>query len=351
MKYNEKRYFLKNSNLLEEIHKSKLSYCCYEKPEYGNYDIICKDYLLITPNLLKDFFTKHPERDYVIVRVITSEHVLSYCKNGKVNLQELRMKPFKHFLIKKVDFEKVYSKIETNFDKIDTLNSTISNLINDKKECNRYIRLNKLNKEKQVPYKLKRDEITQSIESTTNQIKELQEEFSKLIIKDAKEVLRSHWKGKTIKTGHFDVSHGHLSDGLVHMIIMLVDQYAKSGNWSGYTYLDDMKGFALMHLCDVALKFEESESNNAFSYLTQIASNKFTATLNSEKYQRKLKSIMMQANGYNATFNEQVNEEFHNIFYDDDGNEITEEEMENMDLNQESENSQEQESDEFTLGQ
>ena len=40
MPYNEKRYFLKNSNLLEEMHKSKLTYCCYEKPEYGNYDII-----------------------------------------------------------------------------------------------------------------------------------------------------------------------------------------------------------------------------------------------------------------------------------------------------------------------
>ena len=51
MPYNEKRYFLKNSNLLEEMHKSKLTYCCYEKPEYGNYDIICKDYLLITPNI------------------------------------------------------------------------------------------------------------------------------------------------------------------------------------------------------------------------------------------------------------------------------------------------------------
>ena len=37
---NEKRYFLKNSNLLEEVHKSKLTYCCYEKPEYGHYDTL-----------------------------------------------------------------------------------------------------------------------------------------------------------------------------------------------------------------------------------------------------------------------------------------------------------------------
>ena len=46
-------------------------------------------------------------------------------------------------------------------------------------------------------------------------------------MKDAKEVLRSHWKGDTIETGHFDISQGRLSDGLVYMIIMLVDQICK----------------------------------------------------------------------------------------------------------------------------
>ena len=105
---NEKRYFLKNSNLLEEVHKSKLTYCCYEKPEYGQYDIICEDYNLITPNIMNDFFKKNPNSSYIIIRVMTNEHVLPYCKNGKVNLQELKMSPFKHFLIDKDDFEKTF---------------------------------------------------------------------------------------------------------------------------------------------------------------------------------------------------------------------------------------------------
>ena len=48
---NEKRYFLKNANLLEEIHKSKMTYCCYTNEEYTNYDIICVGYDLITPNV------------------------------------------------------------------------------------------------------------------------------------------------------------------------------------------------------------------------------------------------------------------------------------------------------------
>lgn len=351
MPYNEKRYFLKNSNLLEEMHKSKLTYCCYEKPEYGNYDIICKDYLLITPNILKEFFDKHQDRNDVIVRVITAEHVLQYCKNGKVNLQELRMKPFKHFLIKKEDFINVYEKNSENIDRISLLNEDISKMIEKKKEDNRYIRLNKLDKDKQIPFKEDKKIVEEKIKSDTNEIKSLSESFSKSIMSTAKEVLRSHWKGKTIKTGHFDVSHGHLSDGLVHMIMMLVDQFAKSGNWSGYTYIDDMKGSALVHLCDVALKFEESESSNVFSYLTQVASNKFTATLNSEKYQRKIKSKMMQAVGYNPTFGEQVNEEFKNIYYDENGNEIIEDDDDDpIEDNENEGDEQETQYDMFTLG-
>jgi len=97
------------------------------------------------------------------------------------------------------------------------------------------------------------------------------------------------------------------------------------------------------------LKFEESESSNVFSYLTQVASNKFTATLNSEKYQRKIKSTLMQDAGYNPTYGEQVNESFRNIFYDENGNEIEEDNSDPIEQNDDEEN-QEPQSDEFILG-
>ena len=54
------------------------------------------------------------------------------------------------------------------------------------------------------------------------------------------------------------------------------------------------------------LTFEEVKGNNVFAYLTQIASNRFTYILNTEKNQRKIKSKLMQQAGYNATYNEQV---------------------------------------------
>lgn len=325
-----KRYFLKNANLLSEVHKSKLTYCCYEKEEYSNYDLICGSYDLITPNILSNFFQKN-NKDYVIIRVMTDEHVISYCKNNKINLQELKMTPFKHFLIYKKDFENVFKKTENNLLKINELNNEIIKLKNNIKLNNKSVRCYQLNKTLQQPYKdlIKQDK--DKIALIILDIKRLSDEFSNEIMKYAKEVLRSHWKGKTIESGEFCINQGHLTDNLVQMIIMLVDQYAKSGNWAGYTYIDDMKSSALVHLIDVALKFEESKSNNVFSYFTQIASNKFKATLNLEKMQGKIKSKLMQDVGYNPTYNEQTNEMFKNILYDDNGNEIEVEEDFNKD--------------------
>lgn len=318
----ERKYFLKNSNLLEEVHKSKLTYCCYSKPEYGNYDLICDGYNLITPNALSEFFRKHPNKEYIIVRVLTNEHVIQHCKNEKINLQELKMSPFKHFLIYKTDFENIYKEYGDNLTLINELLLTNNELKEKIKENKKIIRNYQLEKKKQEPYKEIVKELKEQIQENISKIKELSDLFSSEIMKNAIEVLRSHWSGESIETGNFDISQGYLTEDLVYMIIKLVQQYAKSGNWVGYTYLDDMQGSALVHLCDVALKFEEIITNNVFAYFTSIASNKFKATLNMEKNQSKIKSRMLQDAGYNPTFNEQIDATFKQIMYDDDGNEI-----------------------------
>ena len=242
---NEKRYFLKNANLLEEVHKSKLTYCCYEKSEYGEYDLICESYSLITPNIISQFFDKNSSRDYVIIRVMTDEHVIEYCKNGKVNLQELKMSPFKHYLIYKEDFENVFKSSENNLNKIADLNTEIAELKEIIKSNNRIIRNYQQTKNKQIPYKENNKQCREKILNIIDEIKSLSDDFSRQIMTYAKEVLRSHWVGETIESGTFDITQGKLSDGLVYMIIMLVDQYAKSGNWVGYTYLDDMKDYII----------------------------------------------------------------------------------------------------------
>ena len=312
MAINEKRYFLKNANLLEEINNSKITYCCYTNKEYTTYDIICDGYSLVTPNVIDAFFNKNKERDYIVIRVATDEHIIPFIKskNGKVNLQDIKMSPFKHFLLTKEDFIKVFENSGGSATLIDEKNEKIKLIKEQIKDNNRNIRFNKLNKELQIPYKEFNAKCEEEIKQLIEDIKNLSEDFSNKIRDKMTEVLRSHWKGDTIEEGDFCITHGRLTNDLVYMMMMLVDQFAKSGNWSGYTYLDDMKSSAIVQLCDVVLKFEEKKSSNPFAYLTQIVSMKFTATLNSEKIQRKIKSIMLQDMGYDPTFNEQTEEEF-----------------------------------------
>lgn len=309
---NEKRYFLKNSNLLEEIHKSKLTYCCYTNKDYENYDVICNDYSLVTPNIIESFFNKNKDRDYIIIRVMTDEHIPEeyFGKNGKVNLQEIKMSPFKHFLLTKKDFKKVFKECKINMSEIDEKTEQIKKLKEQIKDNKKSIRFNKLKKDLQLPYKEFNLQCEKEIKDLVASIKQTSCTFSEKIKTKMKEVLRSHWKGDTIEDGHFCIDHGRLTDALVHMLILLVDQYSRSGNWANYSWKEDMKSSALVHLCDVALKFEENKSSNAFSYLTQVASMKFTATLNSEKTQTMIKSYLLQQIGYDATINDQVDAEY-----------------------------------------
>lgn len=115
------------------------------------------------------------------------------------------------------------------------------------------------------------------------------------------EVGRSHWSGD-FKTGNFDVSHGKLSNSLVKSIMMLVDHYSQKGNFRNYTYLDDMKGQALLQMSQVALQFDESRGSNPFAFFTQCIKNSFIKILKNERKVRDTRDELLMANGMNASF-------------------------------------------------
>ena len=310
----ETRYYLKNSDMYKEMQKSKLSYCCYNKENYdGHFDLIVEDYQMITPNMLKAYFNKRNSGDSVVIRVMTDEHIIEeykkYDSTGKLNLSELKMYPFKHYQFSKEYVMKCLEENSFNEDLIKEKEHQIEKIKDIIKENDKIIRLNKLNKIKQEPYKIKNKGYKEELLIIKDEIKDLSKHFSKEIMKYGKEILRSHWSGDSIETGHFDISQGTLSEGLVIMIMQLVSKYARSGNWASYTFRDDMESAAMLQLYDTALKFEEAKGNNVFAYLTQIATNRFTAILNTEKTQRKIKSRLMQEAGYNATYNEQIDYE------------------------------------------
>jgi hypothetical protein len=115
------------------------------------------------------------------------------------------------------------------------------------------------------------------------------------------EVGRSHWSGD-FKTGKFDISQGKLSNSLVKSIMMLVDHYSQKGNFRNYTYIEDMKGQALLQMSQVALQFDESRGFNPFAFYTQCIKNSFIKILKNERKVRDTRDELLISHGMSASF-------------------------------------------------
>jgi hypothetical protein len=117
----------------------------------------------------------------------------------------------------------------------------------------------------------------------------------------AKEVGRSH-----SKNGKFNLERGSITNKLAKMFILMVNKYGQRGNWRGYTYIDEMKGQALLQLAQMGLQFDESKSDNPFSYYTQSLQNSFTRVLNLEKKNQDLRDDLLIDSGASPSFSRQL---------------------------------------------
>lgn len=302
--------FLRNVDLLEEIEKSKLSFCCYANPEDTKLDLTFQSYEAISPTVIRDFFDTNPERNSVIMRIMTDEHIVSSPVQYKTELScASRMPPFKHFRLFKKDFDNVMNMLGVDLEQIQQMELQLEELSQDAKNINakkRIIPVYQKHREEE------KNQLKNDLRSVKNEIDNLKNEiifetdlFNVSIRPYLKEILRSHWTGKIINEGHLTYTKGRITDKLAQMIIMLAERYIKAGNWSGYTYTDDMKATGIAHLCEVILKFDASQSNNPFAYMTRCVTMSYISVLNKEKEQRSMKSIMMQDMGYDASFGEQ----------------------------------------------
>ena len=61
---------------------------------------------------------------------------------------------------------------------------------------------------------------------------------------------KSHWKGP-VDAGNFSKDHGRITENLGRMFIKLSERYAQRSNWRGYTYVDEMKGQAILQLSHI----------------------------------------------------------------------------------------------------
>jgi hypothetical protein len=120
---------------------------------------------------------------------------------------------------------------------------------------------------------------------------------------------KSHWKGG-VKTGKFSKDHGRITENLGKMYIKLSERYAQRSNWRGYTYIDEMKGQAILQLSQIGLQFDESKSENPFAYYTAAVTNSFTRILNIEKKNQNIRDDMLEENGLTPSMTRQYSQEF-----------------------------------------
>ena len=120
---------------------------------------------------------------------------------------------------------------------------------------------------------------------------------------------KSHWIGG-MKTGKFSKDHGRITENLGKMFIKLSERYAQRSNWRGYTYIDEMRGQAILQLSQIGLQFDESKSENPFAYYTAAVTNSFTRILNLEKKMQNIRDDLLEENGLTPSMTRQSSAEF-----------------------------------------
>jgi hypothetical protein len=122
---------------------------------------------------------------------------------------------------------------------------------------------------------------------------------------ELKEVARSHWQG-SLSNGEFCVDHGKITNKLGTMFLKLVERYSHRANWRGYTYVDEMRGQALVQLSQVGLQFNEAKSDNPFAYYTAAVNNSFTRVLNLEKRNQTIRDDILIEQGHMPSYSRQL---------------------------------------------
>ena len=245
--------YLNNRDLLLEIHKSKCSYSSFTLPEYHQYDIILTSLDKINSKSIVDAKKNKAKR-------LGIEAFAQARANGDRKIKLLECTPD----YKTVDKTNIIIRIMT-FD--------------------------------HIPLAPGRKKTTKTTADSHEKINF--PPFQHWKYNDQDELVcvgKSHWKGP-VDTGSFNKDHGRITEGLGRMYIKLSERYAQRSNWRGYTYIDEMRGQAILQLSQIGLQFDESKSENPFAYYTAAVTNSFTRVLNIEKKNQNIRDDMLEEHG------------------------------------------------------
>lgn len=120
---------------------------------------------------------------------------------------------------------------------------------------------------------------------------------------------KSHWKGSVDK-GKFSKDHGQMTDNLARMFLKLCERYGTRSNVRSYTYNDEMRGQAILQLTQIGLQFDESKSDNPFSYYTAAVTNSFVRVINIEKKNQNIRDDILEMHGLTPSLTRQYQQEY-----------------------------------------
>jgi hypothetical protein len=262
----KKTNYLNNKDILKEIHKSKMSFCYLEDDRYDMYDIIVEDISRINKKTLKQAKENKAAR---LQSESYSDAMLQY------DSKDYRNKPKqKDFAVDPVSIgdDEVVFRVMT----YDHIPEEFGRKKNPKNEAEEKSKVNF------PPFK-----------------------HYAFVNNELKEVARSHWQG-SISNGEFCVDHGRITNKLGTMFLKLVERYSHRSNWRGYTYVDEMRGQALVQLSQVGLQFNEAKSDNPFAYYTAAVNNSFTRVLNLEKRNQNIRDDILIDSGHLPSYGRQL---------------------------------------------
>lgn len=258
--------YLNNRDLLAEIHKSKCSYSSFTKPEYSQYDIILGSL------------------DKINIRTIAE------AKRNRAKRLGLQT-----FLQARADGDK---KIKLSECTLDYKSIAKTDII---------IRIMTFD---HIPLAPGRKKTTKT--RADNHDKDNFPPFQHWKFNDKDELIcvgKSHWTGP-MKTGKFSKDNGRITEELGKMFIKLSERYAQRSNWRGYTYVDEMRGQAILQLSQIGLQFDESKSENPFAYYTAAVTNSFTRILNIEKKSQNIRDDLLEEAGLTPSLTRQNAQEY-----------------------------------------
>lgn len=262
----KKQNYLNNKDILKEIHKSKMSFCWVLDEKYDQWDVIVDDVSEINESIIQQ------AKENKANRLQSEAYAEAMLAHGS---GDYRNKPKqKEFAVELSDItdEDVVVRVMTY---------------------------------EHIPEEPGRKKNPRNEAETKSKVNFPPFKHYAYINGELREVARSHWEG-TPDSGHFNPNTGRITNKLGTMFLKLVERFSHKANWRGYTYVDEMRGQALVQLSQVGLQFNEAKSENPFAYYTAAVINSFTRVLNLEKRNQTIRDDILIDSGHMPSYTRQL---------------------------------------------